>query len=157
MIALPPSLAGAVKVTVACALPAVAVPMVGAPGAVAGAVGVTTFDGADGGPVPMLFVAVTVKVYALPFASPVTVIDVHGALQLPVMDSRRRRCGEARDRAATVAHRRVKLTVACASPAVAVPMVGAPGAVAGAVGVTVFDAADCGPVPTLLLAVTVNV
>jgi hypothetical protein len=31
----PPSLAGAVHVTVACALPAVAVPMVGAPGAVA--------------------------------------------------------------------------------------------------------------------------
>ena len=35
MIAAPPSLAGAVKLTVACVLPAVAVPMVGAPGTVA--------------------------------------------------------------------------------------------------------------------------
>jgi hypothetical protein len=70
VIALPPSLAGTVKVTVACALPAVAVPIVGAPGAVAGAIGVTLFDAADGGPVPMPFVAVTVNVYAVPFASP---------------------------------------------------------------------------------------
>jgi len=36
--------------------------------------GVTWFDGPDAGPVPAEFVAVTVKVYAVPFASPVTVI-----------------------------------------------------------------------------------
>ena len=55
----PPLLAGAVNVTVACALPAVAVPIVGAPGTVAG---VTLFEAAEAGPVPSAFVAVTVKV-----------------------------------------------------------------------------------------------
>jgi hypothetical protein len=44
VIALPPSLAGGVKVTIACALPAVAVPIVGASATVAGATGVTPFD-----------------------------------------------------------------------------------------------------------------
>ena len=55
----PPLLAGGVKVTVACALPRVAVPIVGAPGTVEG---VTLFDGAEAGPVPEAFVAATVKV-----------------------------------------------------------------------------------------------
>ena len=58
-IGLPPSDAGGVKLTVACALPAVAVTPVGAPGTVAG---VTLLDGADAGPVPNAFVAVTVNV-----------------------------------------------------------------------------------------------
>ena len=48
----------------------------------------------------------------------------------------------------------VNVTVACALPAVAVPMVGAPGTVAG---VTLFDAAEAAPVPAELLAVMVNV
>jgi hypothetical protein len=52
---------GAVKVTVALALPAVALTAVGAPGTVAGAVGVTLFEGDDAGPVPAAFAAVTVK------------------------------------------------------------------------------------------------
>ena len=56
---LPPFEAGGVKVTVACAFPAVAVTPVGAPGTVAG---VTLFEGLDGGPVPSALVAVTVKV-----------------------------------------------------------------------------------------------
>ena len=52
----------------------------------------------------------------------------------------------------------VKLTVACALPAVAVPIVGAPGTVAVlAAGVTWLEGPDCGPVPTALVAVTVNV
>src|SRR3954470_3913121 len=76
VIAEPPFEAGAVKVTVACALPAVAVPIVGAPGTVAG---VTLFEGAEGGLAPMAFVAMTVKVYAVPLARPVTVADVQGA------------------------------------------------------------------------------
>jgi hypothetical protein len=58
-IAEPPVLAGAVKVTVACALPAVAVPMVGAPGT---ADGVTPLEAADAAPVPTAFVAVTANV-----------------------------------------------------------------------------------------------
>ena len=57
---LPPSLAGAVNVAVALALPRVAVPIVGAPGTVA--VGVTLFDGAEGARVPTEFVAATANV-----------------------------------------------------------------------------------------------
>jgi hypothetical protein len=59
VIAAPPLLAGAVNVTVACALPAVAVPSVGAPGIVAG---VTLFDAAEARPVPTAFLAVIVNV-----------------------------------------------------------------------------------------------
>ena len=46
---LPPLLPGAVNVTLACALPPVAVPIVGAPGTVAG---VTLLDADDAAPVP---------------------------------------------------------------------------------------------------------
>jgi len=66
----PPVPEGAVKLTVALLFPAVAVPMVGAPGIVAG---VALLEAADGAPVPTLLVAVTVKVYAVPFVSPLTV------------------------------------------------------------------------------------
>ena len=57
--ALPPVLPGGVNVTVACPFPGVAVPMVGAPGTVAG---VTLLEAAEAAPVPALLVAVTVKV-----------------------------------------------------------------------------------------------
>jgi len=50
---------------------------VGAPGGVGG-LGVTLFDGAEAGPVPALFVADTVKVYAVPLVSPVMVVVVAG-------------------------------------------------------------------------------
>ena len=59
MIADPPLLAGALKLMLAWALPAVATPIVGAPGA---PTGVTLFEAAEDGPGPTLFVAVTVKV-----------------------------------------------------------------------------------------------
>jgi hypothetical protein len=62
--------AGATHVTVACALPAVATTEVGAFDA---PTGVTAFDGADVGELPYTLVAVTVKVYEVPFVSPVTV------------------------------------------------------------------------------------
>jgi hypothetical protein len=75
-------LAEPANVTVACALPAVAVPIVGALGTVAG---ITPFDAAEAGPVPTALVAVTVKVYAVPLASPLTVIEVQGAAHVPVM------------------------------------------------------------------------
>ena len=55
----PPSLAGAVNVTVAWAFPAVADTPVGGPGTVEG---VTEFEAALAGPVPPALVAVTVKV-----------------------------------------------------------------------------------------------
>jgi hypothetical protein len=63
-------LAGAVKLTIALLLPAVAVPMVGAPGTVAG---VTLLEAAEAAPVPTPLVAVTVKVYGVPLLSPLTV------------------------------------------------------------------------------------
>ena len=59
VMALPPFDAGAVKLTIAWALPAVAVTPVGAPG---GPTGVTLFEGLDAGPDPSAFVAFTVKV-----------------------------------------------------------------------------------------------
>ena len=71
MIDEPPLLAGGVKVIVACPFPAVAVPMVGAPGTVAGVIELLTLDAVL---VPTPFVAVTVNVYAVPFVRPVTVI-----------------------------------------------------------------------------------
>lgn len=61
-IAAPPSLAGAVNETVACALPAVAIAAVGAPGTVTPGDGVVLAVGDDAGPTPTPFVAVTVNV-----------------------------------------------------------------------------------------------
>ena len=55
----PPLKTGAIKDTVACPSPAVAVPMVGASGTVAG---VTLLEGLLGALVPIPLVAVTVKV-----------------------------------------------------------------------------------------------
>ena len=69
MIAEPPSLAGAVHETVAEALPAMAVPIVGASATIAG---VTVFDGAEFSPGPVALTARTVKLYAVPLVSPVT-------------------------------------------------------------------------------------
>ena len=45
---------------------------VGAPGTVTSGTGVTAADGDDAGPVPALFVAVTVNVYPVPFVNPDT-------------------------------------------------------------------------------------
>ena len=58
MIAEPPLEAGGVKETVACALPPVAVPIVGAPGTLAG----VTLAVLEAGPVPSALVAVTEQV-----------------------------------------------------------------------------------------------
>jgi hypothetical protein len=55
----PPLATGAANVTVAWALPPVALPIAGAPGTVAG---VTLFDAAEGDPVPATLVAVTANV-----------------------------------------------------------------------------------------------
>jgi len=71
--AAPPVLDGAVKLTVALLFPAVAVPVVGAPGIVAG---VTLLEAAEALPVPTLLVAVTVKVYDVPFVSPLTAMGL---------------------------------------------------------------------------------
>jgi hypothetical protein len=59
VIALPPLLAGAVKLTVACVLPALAATAVGAPGTVTG---VTALDAVLAEPLPTALVATTLKV-----------------------------------------------------------------------------------------------
>ena len=66
----PPLPTGAPKLTVALLFPAVAVPMAGAPGTVAG---MTLLEAADAIPVPTPLVAVTAKVYGVPLVNPLTV------------------------------------------------------------------------------------
>ena len=73
VIAEPPLTPGAVHETVACSVPAVAVALLGAPGTV---FGITAAEGEDAGLVPWEFVAVTVKVYEVPFVKPVTTQEV---------------------------------------------------------------------------------
>jgi hypothetical protein len=151
----PPSLAGAVHVTVACALPAEAVPMVGIPGTV-GAAGVTWFEEPEGELVPMELAAVTVKVYTVPLVRPLTAVDVAVAPAVAVIPP-----GEEDTVKPVMADPpslagAVHVTVACALPAEAVPIVGAPGTVGGS-GVTELETAEDGPVPTALVAVTVKV
>ena len=70
MIAAPPVVVGAVHDSRTSPSPAVPETLVGAPGTVAG---VTADEGEDGDPVREALVAVTVKVYAMPLVSPVTV------------------------------------------------------------------------------------
>ena len=82
MIADPPSLAGAVNVMDALALPAVAVPMVGAPGTPAA--GVTLFEAAEATLLPMALVATTVHVIAAPLTRPAIVIGEPAPLPLCV-------------------------------------------------------------------------
>ena len=124
--------------------------------------GVTAFDAAEAGPVPIAFVAVTTNVYAVPFVSELTVVDVAGGVPVTVVGV----CAVAPMNGVTVYDVIAlplfagadQLTVADAFPAVAVTAVGAPGAVgAGPEGVTAFDAADAAPAPKTLAAVTANV
>jgi len=151
VIAEPPLLAGAVKLTVALPLLTVAEILVGAPGAIGA--GVTADDTLEAVPVPRELVAVTVKVYAVPLVSPITVIgdDVPVAVKLP---------GEEVTVYPVIADPpvfagTVKLTVALPLLTVAEILVGTPGAVVA--GVTEADAVEAVPVPTMLVAVTVKV
>jgi hypothetical protein len=66
-------LLGPVNVTEADPFPRVALPIVGAPGTVAGT---KLFDAADGALEPCAFCAVTLQVYALPFVRPDTPIGL---------------------------------------------------------------------------------
>jgi hypothetical protein len=77
-IAEPPFDAGAVKAIVACPLPAVAVPIVGASGACAG----VTFALADAMELPRAFVATALQAYCVAFVSPLTVIGLVVAVAL---------------------------------------------------------------------------
>lgn len=90
------------------------------------ALGVTLLDAAEGVPVPAALVAATVKVYAVPLVKPVT---VHGdAVQVPVIALGILVAVYEVMASPPLLLGGVKVTLACASPAVAVPMLGAPGA-----------------------------
>jgi hypothetical protein len=90
----------------------------------------------------------------VPFARPLTVIDVQGAAQVPVMPEGDEVAVKSVIAEPPLEPGGVNVTVACALPAVAAPIVGAPGTVAG---VTLFDAAEGNPAPAMFVAVTVNV
>jgi hypothetical protein len=157
VIALPPLFTGATYVTTSEPVAAVVEPdfattPVGAPGAV----GTTNeFDGADAGPVPTPFVAVTVQVYVLPEVKPDTTIG----LDAPEPEPDTPAFDDVQDTSYCViglppSNGAVNDTEADVGPPVAVTPVGAP----GAVGTTnEFEAADAGPVPTAFVAVTVHV
>jgi len=79
-------LAGAVNATEIDAFPAVPITLVGAPGTVAGAVGVTATEAADAGPVPTLLVAVTVQVYESPLVRSVTTMGLEAPDAVPELE-----------------------------------------------------------------------
>ena len=72
VIAEPPFDAGAVNATVAWPLPAVTVPIVGAPGTFAG----VTFALPEAAELPRALVAITLQLYCVPFVSPLTVMGL---------------------------------------------------------------------------------
>jgi len=76
----PPLFAGAVNEIVASASPSAAETAVGAFGTVDG---VTAEEAVEANDVPMLFVAVTLNVYADPFVRPETVHGLVAAVQVP--------------------------------------------------------------------------
>jgi hypothetical protein len=145
--------------TIEFASPASTVP--GVPKSKIVSCGVTALDALDAGPVPPLLIAATVNVYAVPFVRPVTVALVaggepvtvvgvwaveptYGVTVYPVIAL------------PPVLPGAVQLTSAWLVAALAVTPVGAPGGLA-CTGVTLLDCADAGPVPTALVALTVNV
>jgi len=157
-IALPPLDPGSVQLTDAWPLPAMAVTAVGAPGAFAGAVGVTAAEGSDAVLLPTLFVATTVNVYAVPFVSPPTTMLVALApFTVAVLPSGLDAAVYDRIALPPLDPGSVQLTVACPFPATALTPVGAPGTVAGAAGVTAADGVDSALLPTLFVATTVKV
>jgi hypothetical protein len=88
-------------------------------------------DGADAAPVPTEFVAVTVKVYAVPLVNPVTVIGLDVPVAVKVVPPP---VGVAVTAYEVIAlppldEGAAKLTVACPLPAVSLTPVGAPGTV----------------------------
>ena len=121
-------LVGAVKLTVALPLVLVAEILVGTPGAIAA--GVTADDALEAVPVPTELVAVTVKVYAVPLVSPVTVIGDEGPLAVTAVPPP---TGVAFTVYPVIADQptllgAVKLTTACPFPPTALTLVGTPGA-----------------------------
>jgi hypothetical protein len=153
-----PLVAGVDHETVAEPLPAMALTPPGAPGAPAGALGVTEFDGALAGPAPIELFAVTVNVYWVPLLRPLTTVFVvtlaftdanwppgEAVAVYPVIGDPPSLVGAIHE------------TEAWALPAVALTPVGAPGTPGGVAGVTAFEGALGVLVPAQFVAVTVKV
>lgn len=139
---------GAVQVTVAWPLPGVAETLAGAPGT---PVTVTALEGADSGPFPKEFVAVTVNAYDTPLVSPVTVTGD------PALERQQPYGGQLMVYpviALPLALGAVQLTVAWPSPGVLVTLIGASGT---GIGVQEPANAASGPTPTALIAATLKV
>jgi hypothetical protein len=155
VIVAPPLLAGAVQET--SALP----PATDAPAALtavgdAGELsGVTLLDAEDVVPVPWPFVAVTVKVYAVPLVRPCTVQLVSAPLLVMHVWPPEEVTVYLVIVAPPLLAGAVQETVTSPEPATdAVTAVGASGEVAG---VTALDSAEAAPVPLAFVAVTVKV
>jgi hypothetical protein len=83
VIGLSPSPLGTSQLTRADDVAARASTFVGAVGTTA-VCGVTALDGADAGPLPLAFAAVTVNVYVVPVVRPLTVVLVDGGVPVTV-------------------------------------------------------------------------
>ena len=126
-------------------------------GALATVAGIAAADEADAGPVPAMFLAVTVNVYDVPFVRPVivqgftrthdtaacAVEPMYGVTVNPVMGAPPLEVGAVHD-----------TTDEAFAFDDATTDVGATG---GPIGMTEVDATDTAPVPAELVAVTVNV
>jgi hypothetical protein len=133
---------------VACPFPLVAVTPVGAPGTVDGTIELLVADAILS---PLIFVALTVNVYVVPFVRPVIVIGVDPPVAMcPSFEVTVYRV-IAEPPFDTGA---VNEIVACPFPLAAVTPVGASGTVDGVTELLVLDAIL---VPTEFVAVTVNV
>ena len=141
VIAEPPLDAGAVNATVADVDPAAATaPMTGAPGTVSG---VTDADAPDAPEVPPVFVAAAVNVYAVPFVRPVTSHDPDSPVTVHVPPVTAGDAVTVYDAGVPPVVAAATVTVALASPAVTVAMVGTPGATtASTAPETVIDGGD---------------
>ncbi len=144
VISAPPLFVGALKLTIACPLPASAITSVGASGTV---LGVTLFDAAEVLPLPAAFVAKTSNVYAVPFVNPLTVIglSVPDAVIPPGLDVTVYPVIVA----PPLLSGTLKITSACSFPIVAETSVGAPGMV---LGVTLFEEVEGSLFPFALVA-----
>ena len=134
-------------------MPDVAVTPVGAPGIV---LGVSELDAVDEFEFPTELIATTVKVYAVPFVSPV---NTHEVLAVFTQLDGAETDGEDETVYPVIAEPPVEAgavqeTVTCALPTVPVTPVGAPATVAGVTAVEADDELD---VPIEFKATTVNV
>ena len=155
MTAEPPLFVGGVKEIVASVFPTATVTDVGGSGIVEGVTALEAFDGSD---VPIPFVAVTLKVYTTPLIRPfmshvsvptleiqvpaITLPAVNAVTVYPLIAEPFVLTGASQD------------TVADASAATAVTLIGTDGA---AFIATSAEASEASEVPAVLVAVTLNV